>query len=73
MFVPKGIDMVKVYEKQRAIKKNSQLGTYYITREYFDKKMRGFEVMPGDIIISCAGTIGETYIMPDGIEQGIIN
>ena len=29
--------------------------------------------MPGDIIISCAGTIGETYIIPDGIEQGIIN
>ena len=26
-----------------------------------------------DIIVSCAGTIGETYIMPDEIEQGIIN
>ena len=23
--------------------------------------------------MSCAGTIGETYIMPDEIEQGIIN
>ena len=30
--------------------------------------MIGFEVMPGDIIVSCAGTIGETYIMPDEIE-----
>ena len=35
--------------------------------------MSGFEVMPGDIIVSCAGTIGEIYIMPDEIEQGIIN
>lgn len=35
--------------------------------------MSGFEVLPGDIIVSCAGTIGETYIMPDDIEQGIIN
>ena len=70
MFVPKGKNTVKVYEQQHAINK---LGTYYITREYFDDSMSGFEVLPGDIIVSCAGTIGETYIMPDDIEQGIIN
>ena len=35
--------------------------------------MKGFEVFPGDIIVSCAGTIGETYVMPDEFEQGIIN
>lgn len=73
MFVQKGDDTVKVYEQQHAIKKDWELGTYYITREYFNEKMSGFEVMSGDIIVSCAGTIGETYIMPDGIEQGIIN
>lgn len=73
IFVQKGQDTVKVYEQQHAIKKDNELGTYYITREYFDEKMSGFEVVPGDIIISCAGTIGETYIMPDEIEQGIIN
>lgn len=68
MFVQKGMDTVKVYEQQHAIKKDWELGTYYITREYFNEKMIGFEVMPGDIIVSCAGTIGETYIMPDEIE-----
>lgn len=73
MFVPKSDDTVKVYEQQHAIQKNSELGTYYITREYFDEKMSGFEVLPGDILVSCAGTIGETYILPDNIEQGIIN
>ena len=73
MFVPKSDDTVKVYEQQHAIQKNSELGTYYITREYFDDKMSGFEVLPGDILVSCAGTIGETYILPDDIEQGIIN
>lgn len=73
LFVQKGNDTVKVYEQQNAIKKNNELGTYYITREYFNEKMSGFEVMSGDIIVSCAGTIGETYIMPDEIEQGIIN
>lgn len=73
MFVPKGENTVKVYEQQHAINKDSTLGTYYITREYFDDRMSGFEVLPGDIIVSCAGTIGETYILPDDIEQGIIN
>lgn len=73
MFVPKSDNTVKVYEQQHAIKKNCNLGTYYIKREYFDSDTSGFEVLPGDIIVSCAGTIGETYIMPDEIEQGIIN
>lgn len=73
MFVPKSEDTVKVYEQQHAIQKDETLGRYYITRQYFEDKMSGFEVLPGDIIISCAGTIGETYIMPDNIEQGIIN
>lgn len=73
MFVSKTDQTIKVYEQQHAIKKDSSLGTYYITREYFDEKMSGFEVLPGDIIVSCAGTIGEIYILPDGIEKGIIN
>ena len=73
MFVPKNDNAVKVYEQQHAIKKDANLGTYYITKEYFDEKMAGFEVQPGDIIVSCAGTIGETYILPENIEQGIIN
>lgn len=73
MFVPKSENTVKIYEQQHAINKDHTLGTYYITREYFDTSMKGFEVVPGDIIVSCAGTIGETYIMPETIECGIIN
>ena len=73
MFVPKSDTTVKVYEQKNAIQKDATLGEYYITREYFEEKMRGFEVEPGDVIVSCAGTIGETYVMPEKIEQGIIN
>lgn len=73
MFIPKSEETVKVYEQQHAIQKDASLGTYYISREYFDEKMSDFEVESGDIIISCAGTIGETYILPEEIEQGIIN
>ena len=35
--------------------------------------MSGFSVSPGDILVSCAGTIGETYVLPNNIEEGIIN
>ena len=73
MFVPKGNGAIKVYEQKNAIQKNACIGDYYITREYFDTKMTGFEVLPSDIIVSCAGTIGETYVLPENIEQGIIN
>lgn len=73
MFVSKSDSTIKVYEQQNAIKKNHELGHYYIKRDYFESDMKGFEVHPGDIMVSCAGTIGETYILPENIEKGIIN
>lgn len=73
IFVPKNATTIKVYEQKNAIKKSATIGEYYITREYFNDKMTGFEVLPGDIIVSCAGTIGETFVMPENMEKGIIN
>lgn len=73
LFVPKSTNTIKVYEQKNAINKDITLGNYYITEEYFNNKLSGFEVFPGDIIVSCAGTIGETYVVPNGAEKGIIN
>ena len=73
MFVPKSANSIKVYEQKNAIDKDWKLGTYYITKEYYDEKMNVYKVSPGDIIVSCAGTIGETYVVPDEAEIGIIN
>lgn len=73
MFIPKDDSAIKVYEQKNAIQKDFKLGEYYIKNEYFQFKMKTFEVYPGDVIVSCAGTIGETYILPEGIEKGIIN
>lgn len=72
MFVPKGDNTYKVYEQGNAIRKTVQYGEYYITKEKFEE-LRGFEVHPGDLIVSCAGTIGETYQLPEIIEEGVIN
>ena len=35
--------------------------------------MKSFEVFPGEIIVSCAGTIGETFVLPKNAPKGIIN
>ena len=72
-FVPKASNSVKVYEQKNAIQKNHILGSYYISSEYFEKAMRSFEVHGGDIIVSCAGTIGDTYKLPEEAKPGIIN
>ena len=72
MFVPQSDEAVKVYEQKNAIQKNYSLGDYYITKEKYET-MAGFTVRPGDIIVSCAGTIGETYLLPPEAPVGIIN
>ena len=72
MFVPKSSQSYKVYEQKNAIHKDYTLGSYYITKEKYDSLI-GFAVQPYDIIVSCAGTIGETYVLPAGIQEGIIN
>ena len=73
MFVEKGVDTIKVYEQKNAIQKDIKIGNYYITKDYFLEAMTGFEVKPNDIIVSCSGTVGETYIIPNNAEKGIIN
>ena len=72
MFVPKSDNTYKVYEQKNAIQKNESLGSYYISQEKYNE-LNGFAVQPFDIIVSCAGTIGETYVLSETPEQGIIN
>ena len=72
MFVAKSNQSIKVYEQKNAIQKDFTLGDYYISKEKFET-MQGFIAKPNDIIVSCAGTIGETYLLPSDAPVGIIN
>ena len=72
MFVPDTPDAVKIYEQKNAINKDATLGSYFISAQKYET-LKGFEVFPNDIIVSCAGTIGETYVLPIGMRKGIIN
>lgn len=71
-FIPDSDISIKVYEQQNAINKDWTLSRYYISQEYA-QKLKAFEVHSGDIIVSCAGTIGEIYELPAQSRPGIIN
>ena len=72
MFIPDSPNAVKVYEQKNAINKDATLGNYYISAEKYES-LKSFEVFPNDIIVSCAGTIGENFVLPIGMRKGIIN
>ena len=71
-FVAPDATTYKVYEQKHAIQKSATIGTYYITAEKFNE-LRRFECVAGDILMSCSGTMGELYQLPEGCERGIIN
>ena len=68
-FVPDGY---KVYEQKNAIYRSEKLGQYYINGKKF-KELSAFEVFAGDYIVSCSGTIGKLFRLPDNSPKGVIN
>lgn len=60
-----------VYEQQNAIY-NRFTFRYYIDEVKYQSMIR-FKVNPGDLIMSCSGTIGKVAIIPQNAEAGIIN
>ena len=71
-FVEPSDTTYKVYEQKHAIQKSATIGTYYVTEEKY-QELKRFECVSGDILMSCSGTMGELYQLPEGCERGIIN
>lgn len=69
VFVSKGY---KVYEQRNAIYKNITDGNYYINESKYNEMIR-FSVTRGNFIISCSGTIGRIFRIPNNYYKGIIN
>ena len=61
-----------VYEQKHAIRKSMDVDTRYVDKEKY-KELSRFTVQSGDIIVSCRGTIGETFIIPEGAPFGIMH
>ena len=61
-----------VYEQKHAIQKTMDVETRYINEQKYNELKR-FNIRGGDIIVSCRGTIGETFIVPDDAPLGIMH
>ena len=71
-FVSKGNGYCMVYEQKHAIDKDMMVEARYVSKEKYEKLKR-FDIGPGDIIVSCRGTIGHCFILPDNAPHGIIH
>lgn len=71
--VPKEQSACVVYEQKHAIyhKLDSEEFRYVDEDKY--KELKRFEVGPGDIIVSCRGTVGKVYVLPEEAPKGIIH
>lgn len=69
MFIPSGY---KVYEQGNAIYREVSRGSYFINDEKYEE-LSAFAVLPGDFIVSCAGTVGRIFELPENAMAGVIN
>jgi hypothetical protein len=60
------------YYQDAAIYNDFSKFRYYIDQVKFDE-MRSFQVCPGDLIMSCSGTMGKVAIIPENAPTGVIN
>lgn len=61
-----------VYEQKHAIYEDFEYEKYYITKKKYED-MIAFKVIPGDLIVSCSGTLGRIAEVPNNAPEGIIN
>lgn len=61
-----------VYEQKHAIQKTLDVPTRYVNEGKY-QELKRFTIHPGDIIVSCRGTIGEIYAVPEDAPMGIMH
>ncbi len=61
-----------VFEQQHAIYNQFSQIRYFVNDSKFEE-MKRFELKPGDLIMSCSGTMGKVAVVPTTIRRGIIN
>ena len=72
VFVDEENGFCMVYEQKHAIQKTMNVPTRYVPKSKYEELKR-FTIWGGDIIVSCRGTIGEIFIVPDNAPMGIMH
>ena len=73
LYIQKSSKAYKVYLQENILKENNFVGEYYISEEYYNKKMSRYAVKEGDFIVTCDGTLGEIFQLKNISEKGIIS
>lgn len=61
-----------VYEQKHAIDKDITIPFRYVNEDKYNELKR-FTITPGDIIVSCRGTVGEVFLIPQNAPIGIMH
>ena len=61
-----------VYEQKHAIQKTMDVPTRFVPKKKY-LELKRFNIQGGDIIVSCRGTVGEIYAIPDDAPMGIMH
>lgn len=71
-FVSKDEAYCIVYEQRHAISGTITDENRYITEKKY-QQLKRFTLLPGDIIVSCRGTIGKIFLLPENAPLGIMH
>jgi len=62
----------RIYGQEQVIAGRFDIGNYYIDKEKYEK-LKSCAVKPGDLLVSLVGSYGKILVVPEGIQEGIIN
>ena len=68
-FVKEG---VRVFEQYNTINNDPNWCRYRIDKNKYEE-LKAFKCRAGDFLISCSGTLGKIILLPENVEEGIIN
>lgn len=63
----------KVYGQWNIVGADFNAGTNTVNKETFDELSKSYKVISGDILVSMMGTIGKCAVIPEGIQEGIMD
>lgn len=62
----------KIYGQANLIHRDFEFGDNYIKEKDYNR-LKNYEVLPGDIVVSMMGTIGKCRVVPNNIKPGIMD
>lgn len=62
----------KIYGQWNIVRKDFSAGNNYVSEETYND-LSAYQIVPGDILISMMGTVGKCAIIPNGIQEGIMD